>query len=299
MRKDIIKINTIENANAIDRGKEIPNSQLDMVICDPPQYTNMTDRILNNWRTQEEYYDWFNLYVNIVALKLKRTGIFYLIGAFEENYKLIEILKRHKFELEDTYYFLKNRKHNTYKKNREIIKMTPVVDCVMIFTRSHVREVKTLLSSKQIEHKLTSKDMNIYLSGTGEGGGYWSLYCGDNRKNIIPSYEHWEKLKKLFNIDIEYSIIQSQYLPHDGINIWDDEIYFEEKNDIIKYIDRPQEFYEKLISMNRNDYSNLVIWDSFCGYGNCIKVCKKHLIQYYGHELNCEVFTKAKLNIGV
>ena len=299
MRKDTIKINTIENANAIDRGKEIPNSQLDMVICDPPQYTNMTDRIINNWRTQEEYYDWFNLYVNIVALKLKRTGIFYLIGAFEENYKLIEILKRHKFELEDTYYFLKNRKHNTYKKNREIIKMTPVVDCVMIFTRSHVREVKTLLSSKQHDHKLTPKDMNIYLSGTGEGGGYWSLYCGDNRKNIIPSYEHWEKLKKLFNIDIEYSIIQSQYLPHDGINIWDDEIYFEEKNDIIKYIDRPQEFYEKLISMNRNDYSNLVIWDSFCGYGNCIKVCKKHLIQYYGHELNCEVFTKAKLNIGV
>ena len=208
-----------------------------------------------------------------------------------------EILKRYKFELEDTYYFLKNRKHNTYKKNREVIKTTSVVDCVMIFTRSHVREVKTLLLSKQLEHKLTPKDMNIYLSGTGEGGGYWSLYCGDNRKNMIPSYEHWEKLKKLFDIDIEYSIIQSQYRPHDGINILDDEIYFEEKNDVIKYIDRPQEFYEKLISMNRNDYSNLVIWDSFCGYGNCIKVCKKHSIQYYGHELNCEVFIKAKINI--
>ena len=297
MRKDIIKINTIENSNAIDRGKEIPNSQLDMVICDPPQYTNMTDRILNNWRTQEEYYDWFNLYINIVALKLKRTGIFYLIGAFEENYKLIEILKRHKFELEDTYYFLKNRKHNTYKKNREIIKMTPVVDCVMIFTRSHVREVKTLLLSKQLEHKLTPKDMNIYLSGTGEGGGYWSLYCGDNRRNVIPSIEHWEKLKKLFDIDIEYSVIQSQYRPHDGINFWDDEKYFEEKNEVIKYIDRPQEFYEKLISMNRNEHCKLVVWDSFCGYGNCIKVCKKHSIQYYGHELNCEVFTKAKMNI--
>ena len=107
-----------------------------------------------------------------------------------------EILKRYKFELEDTYYFLKNRKHNTYKKNREVIKTTSVVDCVMIFTRSHVREVKTLLLSKQLEHKLTPKDMNIYLSGTGEGGGYWSLYCGDNRKNMIPSYEHWEKLKK-------------------------------------------------------------------------------------------------------
>ena len=297
MRKDIIKINTIENSNAIDRGKEIPNSQLDMVICDPPQYTNMTDRILNNWRTQEEYYDWFNLYVNIVALKLKRTGIFYLIGAFEENYKLIEILKRHKFELEDTYYFLKNRKHNTYKKNREIIKMTPVVDCVMIFTRSHVREVKTLLLSKQLEHKLTPKDMNIYLSGTGEGGGYWSLYCGDNRRNIIPSIEHWDKLKELFDIDIEYSVIQCQYRPHDGINFWDDEKYFEEKNEVIKYIDRPQEFYEKLISMNRNEHCKLVVWDSFCGYGNCIKVCKKYSIQYYGHELNCEVFLKAKMNI--
>ena len=37
MKKDPIKLNTIENANAIVRGKEIPNGQLDMVICDPPQ----------------------------------------------------------------------------------------------------------------------------------------------------------------------------------------------------------------------------------------------------------------------
>ena len=297
MKKGEIKMNTIENANAIVRGKEIANNQLDIVICDPPQYTNVNDKLLNNWRTLEEYYDWFNLYVNIVALKLKRTGIFYLIGAFEENYKLIEILKRYKFELEDTYYFLKNRKHNTYKKNREVIKTTSVVDCVMVFTRSHVREVKTLLLSKQQEHLLSPRDINIYLSGTGEGGGYWSLYCGENRRNVIPSIEHWEKLKKLFDIDIEYSVIQSQYRSHNGINILDDEIYFEEKNDVIKYIDRPQEFYEKLISMNRNDYSNLVIWDSFCGYGNCIKVCKKYSISYYGHEMNCDVFIKAKINI--
>ena len=297
MKKDPIKLNTIENANAIVRGKEIPNGQLDMVICDPPQYSNINDRLLNNWKTHKEYYDWFNLYMNIVAIKLKRTGIFFLIGAFEENYKLIEIIKQYKFELEDTYYFLKNKKHNTYKKNREIIKTTPVVDCIMVFTRSHVREVKTLLLSKQQENKLTPKDMNIYLSGNGEGGGYWSLYCGENRKNIIPSQEHWDKLNKLFDIDIEYSIIQSQYRPYDGINIWDEEIYFEERNDLVKYIDRPKELYERIFSMNRNELSKLVIWDSFIGYGNCIKVCKKYSISYYGHEMNCDVFIKAKLNI--
>ena len=81
MKKDHIKLNTIENANAIVRGKELPNGQLDMVICDPPQYTNMTDRILNNWRTQEEYYDWFNLYINIFAFilsYLKKTNHTYL-----------------------------------------------------------------------------------------------------------------------------------------------------------------------------------------------------------------------------
>ena len=77
MKKDPIKLNTIENANAIVRGKEIPNSYLDMVICDPPQYLNINDRLLNNWKTHKEYYDWFNLYMNIVAIKLKRTGIFF------------------------------------------------------------------------------------------------------------------------------------------------------------------------------------------------------------------------------
>ena len=37
MKKGEIKMNTIENANAIVRGKEIANNQLDIVICDPPQ----------------------------------------------------------------------------------------------------------------------------------------------------------------------------------------------------------------------------------------------------------------------
>ena len=79
MKKDPIKLNTIENANAIVRGKEIPNGQLDMVICDPPQYSNINDKLLNNWKNKEEYYQWFDLYMNIVAMKLKRTGIFFLI----------------------------------------------------------------------------------------------------------------------------------------------------------------------------------------------------------------------------
>ena len=78
---------------------------------------------LNNWKNKEEYYQWFDLYMNIVAMKLKRTGIFFLIGAFEENYRLIEIIRRYKFELEDTYYFLKNRKknRNTFQYNNECI----------------------------------------------------------------------------------------------------------------------------------------------------------------------------------
>jgi hypothetical protein len=32
-------------------------------------------------------------------------------------------------------------------------------------------------------------------------------------------------------------------------------------------------------------------------YGNCIKICKKYSISYYGHEMNCDVFIKAKINI--
>jgi hypothetical protein len=79
--------------------------------------------------------------------------------------------------------------------------------------------------------------------------------------------------------------------------MWDEEIYFEERNDNVKYIDRPQELYERIFSMNRNELSKLVVWDSFIGYGNCIKVCKKHSIGYYGHELCFDVFIKAKMNI--
>ena len=70
MKKDPIKLNTIENANAVVRGKELPNSYLDMVICDPPQYLNINDKLLNNWKNKEEYHQWFNLYMNYVLMYL-------------------------------------------------------------------------------------------------------------------------------------------------------------------------------------------------------------------------------------
>ena len=38
-------------------------------------------------------------------------------------------------------------------------------------------------------------------------------------------------------------------------------------------------------------------FNKLIGYGNCIKVCKKYSISYYGHEMNCDVFIKAKINI--
>jgi DNA modification methylase len=144
--------------------------------------------------------------------------------------------------------------------------------------------------------KLTSREINIELSNNGNGGGYWSLYCGDNSKNILPTEEHWNKLCEILNIDINYSDINTQFRPYNGQNLWDDVYYEDDK--MLSGVNRPVLFYERLIEMNRKDPNELLIWDPFCGYGNSTKACKKLGASFYASEFDPKIYYKALINIG-
>lgn len=290
------QMNTIENVNATDKGRFFRDSSLDIVICDTPTFKNNNDRLLNNWSNETEYYQWFKIFVNIVSIKLKKTGIFYLIGDLEDIHPLISIIQDADFQLTMTYYFTKSKKINVTKKSKDNLKNHKIIECVLVFTRNFIKKVKKILKLKQTEQKLSAKEINIELSGNGNGGGYWSLYCGDNSKNILPSEEHWNKLCDILKIDIDYSDINTQFRPYEGINLWEDVYYEDDK--LLSGINRPILFYERLIEMNRRNPSELIIWDPFCGYGNSTKAFKKLECSYYACEFDPKIYYKALINTG-
>lgn len=287
-------INTIENVNALDRGKNISDLSIDTIICDPPLFKNLNDRELNNWTSETTYIEWFRVFMMLVSRKLKKTGTFFLIGDIEDIHHLIPIIKEFKFELTITYYIKNNRK--SHKKLKDAVKTNKIMDTIFVFTRNFQNKVKKILKLKQQETGLSSKEINLKLSGNPNGGGYWSIYTGNNSKNEIPSEEHWRILRGIFNIEIEYCDINGQFRQFDGNNLWEDIVFEEDK--MLTGLNRPIMLYDRIIKMNRKDPSELTIWDPFCGYGNSTIACKNIGCNFYASEFDINVYFKAMINTG-
>ena len=288
--------NILENGNAIDKGKNIPDNSLDIIFCDPPSFYNANDRQLNNWTSYNDYEKWFRLFVNICSLKLRKTGIFYLIGNAEEIAKLFSIIEEFGFSNCASYYFIKNKKLHAGRRSRDNNRTAKIVDSIFVFNRDIQKKVKKLLKLKQQEFQKSAREINYLLSGNSNGGGYWSIYCGENSRNILPTETHWSILCEMFEIDIPYSEIQPQFIEWDGFNFWDDITYQEDK--FLCGTNRPNQLYERLLELNRKPKSDITCWDPFTGYGNCINVMEKLGCKYYATEFDMKIFYKALLNTG-
>jgi len=287
-------INMIEQGNGIDKGRYLPGHSIDMIFCHPPNYNNSNDKLLNNWGCDNDYYQWFRTFANIAANKLKKTGVFYLIGDIDNVNKLISIIEEFGFIHIDTYYFTKNRKNNGVRKITG--KNVKVIESIFVFIKDFQKDIKKLLKLKQQEAKKSAREINMELTGNPNGGGYWSLYCGENSRNMIPTEEHWEKLKILLDIDIEYENINTQYRMFEGENLWEDINYEDDK--FLSGVNIPVILFERLIKMNRKNPEELIIWDPFCGYGNSTLACRKLKCKYYAQELDMKVYFKAMINTG-
>lgn len=296
MPENEIVQNTIENVNAIDKGRFINDNSLDIIFCDPPSFRNSNDKNLNNWTSENEYFKWMRIFFNICSMKLRKTGILYLIGDTEIISPLIQIIEEFGFSLQTSYYFIKDRKYKSGKKLKEMTKTVKVVDTIFVFTRDIQKKVKKLLKLKQQEYQKSAREINFSLSGNSNGGGYWSLYCGENSRNIMPSEQHWETLCEIFQIDIKYDDIQPQFKEYNGYNIWDDIKYVDDR--FLAGTNRPPQVYHRLIHMNRNKPHNLTIWDPFTGYANSVNVMQKLGCKYYASEFDMKIFYKAMVNTG-
>lgn len=296
MEKNKPILNTIENVNATDKGKFFPDNHLDIIVCHPPSYNNSNDRIINNWSNETEYFQWFRVFMNIVVNKLKKTGVFYLIGDIEELHPLLKLIEEFDLQLNMVYYFTKTKKYTVVKKTKDTPKTNKIIESVFVFTRNFQKKIKKILKLKQQELKLSAREINMQLSGNGNGGGYWSIYCGDNNHNKTPSEEHWNKFKEILKIDIDFNDINTQFRQYEGPNLWDDLNYEEDK--LLSGYNLPVLFYERLIAMNRKLPADIVLWDPFCGLGNSVVACKRLSTSYYACELDIKTHYKANINIG-
>lgn len=187
--------------------KAIPDCSVDAIICDPP-YIGM---VSEKWdRLDYKAANMFYMEIlNLILLKLRNGGRLILFGSndtLEYYYKNNKLLHRELLVVEkDVKSVSAGRNTRQYKQH---INCTEYIFVATKYAREHVRGI---LLSKQLEYKLTSKEINELLGVKSNGGGMWSIYTGNNKCNQVPTKEQWSKFKEIFKDLPEYNSFEEVF----------------------------------------------------------------------------------------
>jgi len=285
--------NKVYNEDCLVYLKRLNEKSIDTIILDPPYYQVVKEKWDNSWENMDSYLIW----MESITIELERVSKYscsvWLFGYAYQLSFLIPIFEKHGF----TY-----RQHITINKGMKSVagrtsnklKMFPTATEYLIYFHKEARTfIKNILQTKQKQHKLTSKEINIKLNKATNGGGTWSSIAGKNQKTLCyPTKEDWDKLNELFELpDYNELVYKFNIIP--GLtDVWDD-INFYDKTIPKKHpTQKPYKLIERLITCSTNEQESVL--DIFMGSAMTAYVCKKMNRNFYGCELE-EKYTKQSL----
>ena len=99
INEEIITKNILYNEDCISYMKKLLNESINLTIADPPYYKVVHEKWDNAWRSEEEYLDWINKWMNEVARVSKPTASLYIFGYFRILCKIVPIVENYGFKL--------------------------------------------------------------------------------------------------------------------------------------------------------------------------------------------------------
>jgi DNA modification methylase len=273
----------IEDCN--DFMKKLEPRSIDTVILDPPYFNVVNEKWDTQWKDLEEYLAWFKPIIQEVARISKHSCSLWLFGyAYQLSY-LIPIVEAQGF----TY-----RQHITIDKGLRSVagrtsnklKMFPTAtEYVVYFHKESRGLIREYLQRKQVECKLSSKDINLHLGKAINGGGTWSTIAGVKQKNIqYPTREDWDKLGELFDgMSMNYNDVVFKFNPIQGLtDVWTDINFYDTKYPKKHPTQKPFNLIERLLLCSTDEGD--VVLDPFMGSCMTGLVCKKHGRHFIGCE---------------
>lgn len=221
----MIGINNIYNEDCIKFLSKIPDRSLDLVIADPP-YFRILKEDWDRFKSIEEYMEWSNEYLKKCIYKLRYSGTLVLYGCtrnFDILCRLNEILLSNGMYFVQEIIIDKGIKSVAGRTSPKIKMLPPVTENILIYRKDAKPFVKDLLLNKQKEVGLSTNEIKNLMGFPLNGGGNWTKYCGNTEFPLLPTEEHWDRLRSILGIRIEYKEIRETYNPILGItNVWSD-----------------------------------------------------------------------------
>lgn len=251
------------NADILDiNNKHIKDRTVDLIIADPPYFKVIGEKWDYIWRTEDDYLDWTKKWIEKVSNKIRYGGSMYIFGYFRHLVNFMEIAKNYGFEFRQQIILDKGIKSVAGRKTSTYKMFPNVTESILFFIKDNKKIIKPLLLDKAKKLNLKPKEINDRLGVKSNGGGMWSIYCGNNICEQFPTKKTWEKLCSVLELDIKYESMAQTFNTQMGLtDVWTDiEFYFKDR---IHPTQKPFKLIERLIlaSSNKGD----LILDPFSG----------------------------------
>ena len=260
---------------------------IDLIVADPPYFKVINEKWDYQWRTEEDYCKWSKVWINEAVSSLRLGGSFYLFGYFKILAKLLPILENNGLELRQQIIIDKGIQAISGRATKNYKMFPNTTESVLLLYKDPKPFIKHFLKKRQEELKLSAKNINEQLGVKNNGGGMWSIYTGNNVCKQIPTKDVWNKLQKILQFNIPYSIISQTYNTQFGItDVWNDIDFYKEKR--FHPTQKPQKLLERIINASSNE--NDIVLDPFMGGGSTGVACLTLNRKFIGIEKDYNYF---------
>jgi site-specific DNA-methyltransferase (adenine-specific) len=280
----------IHEIDVLEGFKMIPDNSQDLIIVDPPYYKAISEKWDNQWKNEKDYLEWCKLWFYECVRTLKDTGSFYCYGNFD-------ILSKQKVLIFDD--VLKFRQNITLSKGLKSIagrtsnklRMFPTASEYCVFYINDTMPiVRKLLKENRKKKGYTIKQMGNFL---GVYQALYGFYEQDNTGSQVPTKEHWEKLKKILDIDLDYSLVNNTFnLPTKQTDVWNF------TPDKVRYghpTQKPQDICHRIIKASSNENDSVLI--PFAGSGSECVTCDDLNRNWIAFENDKDNFSMSKKRV--
>lgn len=283
--------NIILNCDCIDLLKNY-DFKIDLSIIDPPYFRILKTEKWDRFKNYSEYLSWCTEWIKLISEKTRYSGTILLYGCsrnFDILSDLVRICKENGFYFVEEIVIDKGIKSYAGRISSKIKMLPPVSENILVFRKDAKSFVKEILKEKQKEKKYSVGYIKEYLGMAKNGGGNWTKYCGDTEFPLLPTKEHWVKLQKLFEIDVDYSEIEEVYNGELGLtNVWNDINFNSHSKRTNHPSEKPLELSKRIIRIFSRE--NDCVFIPFMGSGSELLACKDLNRICIGSEINSEYF---------
>ena len=271
--------------DCIEYMRTLPSECIDLIIADPPYFKVINQTWDYQWKKLGDYLDWCLLWFKECYRILKKGGSFYCYGYFRILAHQLRILEELGFSTRQQIIINKGLRAIGGRATKNYKMFPNVTESLLFMVKDSYPYVKQLLKERQIELKISSKEINNFLGVKSNGGGMWSIYTGNNVSRQIPTKEMWVKLQEILKFDIPYESIGITFNIEMGItDVWDDIDFYKEKR--VHPTQKPLSVCERIIKASSNERD--LVYIPFAGSGSEIEACITNNRSYIATEINQE-----------